>query len=67
MRLHTSQFGSFGNRVNKLCFPSAMLDVGFPAGCTERRTAGGIFSTSAGETSVELDEPFVNPSGCSPE
>ena len=54
--------GSFGKWVNKLCFLPALFELGFAGGCAEGGTAGGGISTSAGDTSVELDDPLVNPS-----
>ena len=37
-------------------FLPPLFDTGFPEGHAEGRSAGGGFSTSAGETSVELDD-----------
>ena len=48
--------------MNKLCFLPALFQVGFAGGCAEGRSAGGGISKSAGETSVELDAPPVDPS-----
>ena len=50
--------------VNKLCFPPALFEVGFPGGCADGGIAGGGIRivTSAGDTSVELEDSLVNPS-----
>ena len=62
VRLHTSQFGSLGKLVNKLCFPLDLFEVGFAEGCADGGIAGGGMATSAGDTSVELEDRLVNPS-----
>ena len=45
-----------------MCFPPDLFEVGFAGGCAERGSAGGGISTSAGDTSVELENLTVNPS-----
>ena len=50
----------FGAWVNKLCFPPAFFEIGFPGRCAEGSIAGGGKATSAGGTSVELEDPLVN-------
>ena len=45
-----------------LCVPPAWFDVGFAGGCAVGGSAGGGFSASAGETSVELHHSPMNPS-----
>ena len=62
VRLHTSQFGSLGNLVNKLRFPLDLFEAGFAGGCADGGIAGGGMATSAGDTSVELEGRLVNPS-----
>ena len=48
--------------MNTLCFPPDLLDVGFAGGCAEGRIAGGGMASSAGDTSVEHEDPLVNSS-----
>ena len=48
--------------MNKLCFHNALLEVGFAGRCAEGGSAGGGISTSAGKTSVELEDLLMNPS-----
>ena len=50
----------FGAWVNKLCFPPAFFEIGFSGRCAEGGIAGGGKATSAGDTSVELEDPLVN-------
>ena len=45
-----------------MCFLPALFKVGFAGGCAEGGSAGGGMATSAGDTFVELEEFFVNPS-----
>ena len=40
VRLHTSQFGSFGKN-EKWCFPPILFEVGFSGDCEEGRSADG--------------------------
>ena len=54
--LHTSQFGSLGKWVNKLCLPPTLLEVSFAGGCAERGIAGGGTATSLGDTSIEHED-----------
>ena len=46
--------------MNKLCFRPALFEEA--GGRADGRSAGGGISTSAGETSVELDDLLVHPS-----
>ena len=48
--------------MNTLCFPPDLFEVGFAGGCAEGGISGGGMATSAGDTSVELDDTLVNPS-----
>ena len=47
--------------MNKLRFPPDLFEIGFAGENAERETAGGGTATSAGDTSVELEDPPVNP------
>ena len=66
MRLHTSQVGSLGNDWITCALLQFFGHQSFAQKCAEGRSAGGGLSTSAGDTSVELEDILVNPSvnGC---
>ena len=44
-----------------MCFPPDLFVLGFAGGCAERIIAGGGMATSAGGTSVELEDTLVDP------
>ena len=48
--------------MNQLCFPLALFEAGLAGGCAEGGSAGGGIATSAGDMSVELEDPPVKPS-----
>ena len=52
----------FRKMNEELVLSLALSEVGFAGGCAEKGSARGGSSTSAGETSVELGDPAVNPS-----
>ena len=47
--------------MNKLWFPPDLFEIGFAGECAEGEIAGGGMATSAGDTSVELEDPPANP------
>ena len=57
-----------GAHVTFVCLhPPNVFEVRFVGGCAEGGIAGSGMATSAGDTSVELEDPLVNHSvnGCS--
>ena len=48
--------------MNNLRFPPALFEEDFAGGCAERRIAGDGIATSAGDTSVGLEDLLANPS-----
>ena len=48
--------------MHELCFPCDLFEVGFAVGCAEGGAAGCGMATSAGDTTVELEDFQVNPS-----
>ena len=40
-----------------MCSPPALFELGFAGGSAEGRSAGGGIATSAGDTSVPLEDP----------
>ena len=57
----------FGKMFENVCFPPALKQKDLAGGCAKRRKAGDGMTTSAGETSVELENILANLSvnGCS--
>ena len=48
--------------MSKLCLPPALFEISFAGRCTTGGSADGGMTTSAGDTSVELEDLLVNPS-----
>ena len=48
--------------MHKLCFLPDLFETGFAGRRVEGSIAAGGVATSAGDTSVELDDPLDNPS-----
>ena len=51
-----------GKCVNTFCFHPASFEVCFAEDARVERSSGAGIATTAGHTSVELEDPLVNPS-----